>query len=515
MLAVLTARAARRTRSSRSATSTKAQVRAEAARRGLLVAAKPDSHDICFIADGDTAGFLARRLGDRPGRDRRPERRELLGDHDGAYAFTVGQRRGLRPRSPGDRRTPALRARGLAGRRDRHRRSPRGARDHVARRVAGPVVRPGRRRTAALAGAAPGSRRAASRRPSSDRGGVLHAELDAPRSRRRPGPDARALRRRPRVGSGRPPSRTPSREARRPAGPRASARCPAPTSARPSGSSLGELPDLPHLPELPARGPGADLIGRSAALLVDLPVETAGRLAACRRAGRDRAGRVATCSRGPRRARGGAPGAGPPVKVRSPGRGRWRRASSSPAGTRRSSTPAPPRPRRRRCAEGVADLRRRRADAAARGAQLLLQLDEPSVPAVLAGAVPTASGFGRARRRRGARRRAALRSVVDAAGAVPVVVHCCAAAPPLELFAAAGAAAAVVRPHAARSEAARRSLEEHGRRLPSRPAIGVLAGPGRRPLRRCRTPALPSHPVQAIVARALGLAAESLRERGA
>ena len=36
---------------------------------------------------------------------------------------------------------------------------------------------------------------------------------------------------------------------------------------------LGELPDLPHLPELPARGPGADLIGRTAGLLVELPVE--------------------------------------------------------------------------------------------------------------------------------------------------------------------------------------------------------------------------------------------------
>ena len=37
---------------------------------------------------------------------------------------------------------------------------------------------------------------------------------------------------------------------------------------------LGELPDLPYLAELPARGPGADLIGRTAALLIDLPVET-------------------------------------------------------------------------------------------------------------------------------------------------------------------------------------------------------------------------------------------------
>ena len=49
---------------------------------------------------------------------------------------------------------------------------------------------------------------------------------------------------------------------------------------------LGELPDLPHLPELPDRGPGADMIGRSAALLVDLPVELyAGALAGRRPAG--------------------------------------------------------------------------------------------------------------------------------------------------------------------------------------------------------------------------------------
>jgi tRNA-uridine 2-sulfurtransferase len=74
--------------------SMKSEVRAEAARRGLLVADKPDSHDICFIADGDTAGFLKKRLGVRPG----PivdEEGQLLGTHEGAYAFTVGQRRGL------------------------------------------------------------------------------------------------------------------------------------------------------------------------------------------------------------------------------------------------------------------------------------------------------------------------------------------------------------------------------------------------------------------------------------
>ena len=77
----------------------KDQVRAEAARRGLAVADKPDSHDVCFIADGDTRGFLARHLGRAPG----PivdESGTVLGQHDGAYAFTVGQRRGLRVGQP-------------------------------------------------------------------------------------------------------------------------------------------------------------------------------------------------------------------------------------------------------------------------------------------------------------------------------------------------------------------------------------------------------------------------------
>ena len=50
---------------------TKDEVRAEAAARGLAVADKPDSHDICFIADGDTRGFLRARLGDERRRDRR------------------------------------------------------------------------------------------------------------------------------------------------------------------------------------------------------------------------------------------------------------------------------------------------------------------------------------------------------------------------------------------------------------------------------------------------------------
>jgi tRNA-uridine 2-sulfurtransferase len=79
--------------------STKEQVRAEAARRGLAVADKPDSHDICFIADGDTRGFLRSRLGSAPGPIVDDDGR-VVGNHQGSYGFTVGQRRGLRIHSP-------------------------------------------------------------------------------------------------------------------------------------------------------------------------------------------------------------------------------------------------------------------------------------------------------------------------------------------------------------------------------------------------------------------------------
>jgi tRNA-specific 2-thiouridylase len=75
--------------------STKAQVRVEAAARGLAVADKPDSHDICFIADGDTRRFLADRLGEAPGDVVEAATGAVVGSHQGAYGYTVGQRKGL------------------------------------------------------------------------------------------------------------------------------------------------------------------------------------------------------------------------------------------------------------------------------------------------------------------------------------------------------------------------------------------------------------------------------------
>ena len=80
--------------------STKALVREEAASRGLAVADKPDSHDICFIADGDTRGFLERRLGAAPGDIVDGRTGDKLGTHNGAFGYTVGQRKGLDLRVP-------------------------------------------------------------------------------------------------------------------------------------------------------------------------------------------------------------------------------------------------------------------------------------------------------------------------------------------------------------------------------------------------------------------------------
>jgi len=72
----------------------KSGLRDEAHERGLAVASKPDSHDICFVPDGDTADWLTRRLGEAPGRVVDADGTEV-GRHGGTHRFTVGQRRGL------------------------------------------------------------------------------------------------------------------------------------------------------------------------------------------------------------------------------------------------------------------------------------------------------------------------------------------------------------------------------------------------------------------------------------
>jgi tRNA-specific 2-thiouridylase len=75
--------------------SLKPDVRVEAEQRELAVARKPDSHDICFIPDGDTRKFLESHLGTAPGQMVDADSGEVLGEHAGVHGFTVGQRKGL------------------------------------------------------------------------------------------------------------------------------------------------------------------------------------------------------------------------------------------------------------------------------------------------------------------------------------------------------------------------------------------------------------------------------------
>ncbi|MFV8316680.1 tRNA 2-thiouridine(34) synthase MnmA [Mycobacterium sp. 23] len=78
----------------------KPQIRAEAARRGLAVAEKPDSHDICFIPSGNTQAFLGERIGVRRGAVVDKDG-AVLAEHDGVHGFTIGQRKGLGIAGPG------------------------------------------------------------------------------------------------------------------------------------------------------------------------------------------------------------------------------------------------------------------------------------------------------------------------------------------------------------------------------------------------------------------------------
>jgi len=78
----------------------KPAIRDEAARRGLAVASKPDSHDICFIPSGDTQAFLGARIGLRPGAVV-DAGGAVLARHDGVHGFTIGQRKGLGIAGPG------------------------------------------------------------------------------------------------------------------------------------------------------------------------------------------------------------------------------------------------------------------------------------------------------------------------------------------------------------------------------------------------------------------------------
>ena len=201
---------------------------------------------------------------------------------------------------------------------------------------------------------------------------------------------------------------------------------------------LGELPDLPFLPELPARGPHADLTGRTAALLVDLPVDlqpSGWRLVD--RPGRD-AGRARDALARDLDALEEAAQAGAPPRLKVQAAGPWTLAAllELPRGGRALGDPGAVRDLAASLGDGLARLL---ADLGRRlpGTEVLLQLDEPSLPTVLAGRVPTPSGFGALPAPEPVTVQEHLRTAGGAAR--HLVVHCCAAGAPIALLRSAGA----------------------------------------------------------------------------
>ncbi|MGI3784197.1 MAG: hypothetical protein ACRYG2_25845, partial [Janthinobacterium lividum] len=212
--------------------------------------------------------------------------------------------------------------------------------------------------------------------------------------------------------------------------------------------AFAECPELPYLPELPARGPGSQLVGRGAALMSGLAVDLqpAGwRLA-------DAPNREARQARALFRQdlddlEEVAQGYGGPLKVSVAGPWTLAAALERPRGDRVVADHGARRDVVQSLTDGIGvlveELRRRLPDLA-----LVVQLDEPLLPAVLTGSLSTASGFSRHRsvdRPEVAEAYSALVAHLAATGpaaapATPVVVHCCAAGAPVALLREVGVA---------------------------------------------------------------------------
>jgi Cobalamin-independent synthase, Catalytic domain len=203
---------------------------------------------------------------------------------------------------------------------------------------------------------------------------------------------------------------------------------------------FGELPDLPHLPELPNRGAGADMVGRTAALLVDFPVDvqpTGWRTV-------DRPGadlrRARALLRGDLDAlEEAAQGYEGPLKLQVAGPLTLAASLERPRGDRVLADPGARRDLVQSLTEGVAahlaEIRKRLPLV-----DLLLQVDEPTLPAALAGRVPTMSGLNQLPAIEETETVDSLRRVFAAADAYGIV-HCCAADVPVRILRRAGSRA--------------------------------------------------------------------------
>ena len=203
----------------------------------------------------------------------------------------------------------------------------------------------------------------------------------------------------------------------------------------------GELPDFPHLPELPDRGPGADLTGRTAALLVEIPVEVTPRgWRLAERPGRDLARARTMLSSDLDVMEEVLDGFRGPLKIQLCGP--WTLAATLELPRTLNVAIADP--------GAVADLTASLAEGAAAhvaevakrvpGARLVVQLDEPALSAVAGGEVPTASGLSRIAPVEADVLRERLAQVIASTGRY-TVVHSCSTAVPFGIIRAAGAGA--------------------------------------------------------------------------
>lgn len=198
--------------------------------------------------------------------------------------------------------------------------------------------------------------------------------------------------------------------------------------------AFAECPDLPYLPELPARGPYAEMIGRSTAFLAGLAVDlqpTGWRLSNA--SGREHRLAISTLRTDLDLLEEHAQGYEGTIKLSIAGPWTMAAMMEHPRGDRVLADYGARRDLSQSLAEGiaqlVAELSRRLPDA-----DPLVQLDEPMLPAVLAGTIANASGFSRHRAIEPSDVSAAIIHTVDRLSPTPVAVHCCAADPPIELL---------------------------------------------------------------------------------